>query len=261
MLRNGGHWKDLPKHFPSESTCRRRLHDWTESGLLCEVWSRLVRNPRLLPSLIQLLTSSQQLITNLHLGGTVITDKTLSRHDRRLDDLITQCHSSVRPERAKVPAQLHPVCVTAELIGQWKTVASCWTACSSRRQTARADYPDLAPSNGRQQRQSLVPCRPASARFPAPAATTGACGLQRGAALPPDRQAAPLASRPVEKCSWADAVSNRHRWPTHRPLCTQGSCASWKPKAPQPGSRRSAAANSRWPRPPAENPVTVNIVR
>ena len=42
MLRNGGPWKDLPKYFPSESTCRRRLHDWTESGLLCEVWSRLV---------------------------------------------------------------------------------------------------------------------------------------------------------------------------------------------------------------------------
>ena len=42
MLRNGGPWKDLPKYFPSESTCRRRLHRWTETGLLCEVWSRLV---------------------------------------------------------------------------------------------------------------------------------------------------------------------------------------------------------------------------
>lgn len=42
MLSNGGPWKDLPEHFPSESTCRRRLRDWTESGLLCEVWSRLV---------------------------------------------------------------------------------------------------------------------------------------------------------------------------------------------------------------------------
>lgn len=42
MLRNGGPWKDLPEYFPSESTCRRRLRDWTESGLLCEVWSRLV---------------------------------------------------------------------------------------------------------------------------------------------------------------------------------------------------------------------------
>lgn len=42
MLRNGGPWKDLPKHFASESTCRRRLRQWTESGVLCEVWSRLV---------------------------------------------------------------------------------------------------------------------------------------------------------------------------------------------------------------------------
>jgi transposase len=42
MLRNGGPWKDLPKCFPSESTCRRRLRAWTESGILTEVWSRLV---------------------------------------------------------------------------------------------------------------------------------------------------------------------------------------------------------------------------
>lgn len=42
MLRNGGPWKNLPKHFPSESTCRRRLKKWAESGILCEVWSRLV---------------------------------------------------------------------------------------------------------------------------------------------------------------------------------------------------------------------------
>lgn len=42
MLRNGGPWKDLPKTFPSESTCRRRLCEWTETGILTEVWSRLV---------------------------------------------------------------------------------------------------------------------------------------------------------------------------------------------------------------------------
>lgn len=42
MLRNGGPWKDLPKTFPSESTCRRRLREWTETGILTEVWSRLV---------------------------------------------------------------------------------------------------------------------------------------------------------------------------------------------------------------------------
>jgi transposase len=42
MLRNGGPWKDLPEYFPSEATCRRRLREWTESGILIEVWSRLV---------------------------------------------------------------------------------------------------------------------------------------------------------------------------------------------------------------------------
>lgn len=42
MLRNGGPWNNLPKCFPSESTCRRRLHEWTEAGMLSEVWSRLV---------------------------------------------------------------------------------------------------------------------------------------------------------------------------------------------------------------------------
>ncbi|HSG70170.1 MAG TPA: transposase [Planctomycetaceae bacterium] len=42
MLRTGGPWKYLPAEFPSESTCRRRLKDWTESGVLVEVWARLV---------------------------------------------------------------------------------------------------------------------------------------------------------------------------------------------------------------------------
>ncbi|MGC1272514.1 MAG: transposase [Planctomycetaceae bacterium] len=42
LLRNGGGWQDLPDASPSESTCRRRLIEWTESGRLVEVWSRLV---------------------------------------------------------------------------------------------------------------------------------------------------------------------------------------------------------------------------
>ena len=42
MLRNGGPWDNLPEDFPSESTCRRRLKEWTKLGILCEVWSRLV---------------------------------------------------------------------------------------------------------------------------------------------------------------------------------------------------------------------------
>ena len=42
LLRVGGRWEDLPDWAPSESTCRRRLAEWTERGLLCEVWGRLI---------------------------------------------------------------------------------------------------------------------------------------------------------------------------------------------------------------------------
>ena len=42
MLRNGGPGKDFPKSFPSESTCRRRLRKWAESGVLTQIWSQLI---------------------------------------------------------------------------------------------------------------------------------------------------------------------------------------------------------------------------
>lgn len=42
LLRVGGRWQDLPNWAPSESTCRRRLKEWTETGILTEVWSRLI---------------------------------------------------------------------------------------------------------------------------------------------------------------------------------------------------------------------------
>lgn len=42
LLRNGGRWQDLPKLGPSKSTLQRRLAAWTNSGILAEVWSRLV---------------------------------------------------------------------------------------------------------------------------------------------------------------------------------------------------------------------------
>jgi transposase len=43
MLRTGARWKDLPKRFPSPSTCWRRLRDWTEAGIWEQAWSRLLR--------------------------------------------------------------------------------------------------------------------------------------------------------------------------------------------------------------------------
>jgi transposase len=42
LLRIGGRWQDLPDWAPSESTCRRRLKAWAETGILAEVWARLI---------------------------------------------------------------------------------------------------------------------------------------------------------------------------------------------------------------------------
>lgn len=42
VLRSGARWKDLPKSFPSFSTCWRRFRDWTESGVFKVAWARLL---------------------------------------------------------------------------------------------------------------------------------------------------------------------------------------------------------------------------
>ena len=38
ILRSGARWKDLPDHYPSPSTCWRRLNDWEEQGIFVDVW-------------------------------------------------------------------------------------------------------------------------------------------------------------------------------------------------------------------------------
>ena len=43
ILRSGARWKDLPKQFPSATTCWRRHRDWTESCVWEKAWSRLTR--------------------------------------------------------------------------------------------------------------------------------------------------------------------------------------------------------------------------
>jgi transposase len=43
ILRSGARWKDLPKDFPSPTTCWRRLNEWTKSGVFQKVWARLLR--------------------------------------------------------------------------------------------------------------------------------------------------------------------------------------------------------------------------
>jgi transposase len=39
LLRSGARWKDLPREYPSASTCWRRLRDWEEQ----EVWETIWR--------------------------------------------------------------------------------------------------------------------------------------------------------------------------------------------------------------------------
>lgn len=43
MLHSGARWKDLPKYFPSPSTCWRRFQEWTEAGIWKQAWARLLR--------------------------------------------------------------------------------------------------------------------------------------------------------------------------------------------------------------------------
>jgi transposase len=38
VLRSGARWQDLPKAYPSSSTCWRRLRDWEEAGVWLEIW-------------------------------------------------------------------------------------------------------------------------------------------------------------------------------------------------------------------------------
>jgi transposase len=42
VLRSGARWKDLPMHFPSPSTCWRRLRDWAAWGIFQKAWARLL---------------------------------------------------------------------------------------------------------------------------------------------------------------------------------------------------------------------------
>ena len=43
ILRTGARWADMPKCFPSSSTCWRRHKAWTESGLWEKIHGRLLR--------------------------------------------------------------------------------------------------------------------------------------------------------------------------------------------------------------------------
>jgi transposase len=38
VLRSGARWRDLPKKYPSASTCWRRLRDWEEEDVWLTLW-------------------------------------------------------------------------------------------------------------------------------------------------------------------------------------------------------------------------------
>lgn len=38
VLRSGARWKDLPREYPSATTCWRRLRDWEEAGVWLSIW-------------------------------------------------------------------------------------------------------------------------------------------------------------------------------------------------------------------------------
>ena len=38
VLKTGARWRDLPKEYPSASTCWRRLRLWEEQGVWLKIW-------------------------------------------------------------------------------------------------------------------------------------------------------------------------------------------------------------------------------
>lgn len=38
VLRSGARWKDLPREYPSATTCWRRLREWEDAGVWLAIW-------------------------------------------------------------------------------------------------------------------------------------------------------------------------------------------------------------------------------
>ena len=73
FARAGCPWEHLPKNFPSWSTCRRRLLEWEEQGVLVGVYQHL----------LALLDEQGKLrLDETFLDGTFIPEKQRSRRVR-----------------------------------------------------------------------------------------------------------------------------------------------------------------------------------
>jgi len=42
LLRSGARWKDIPAEFPSGATCWQRFKSWEESGVLVDIWQKIL---------------------------------------------------------------------------------------------------------------------------------------------------------------------------------------------------------------------------
>jgi transposase len=42
VLKTGARWRDLPKKYPSPSTCWRRLQQWEKRGLWLKIWRQFL---------------------------------------------------------------------------------------------------------------------------------------------------------------------------------------------------------------------------
>ena len=42
VLKTGARWRDLPKEYPSASTCWRRLRQWEERGVWLKIWRQFL---------------------------------------------------------------------------------------------------------------------------------------------------------------------------------------------------------------------------
>lgn len=42
ILRSGARWQDLPREYPSPSTCWRRLKRWEEEGVWLKIWRKFL---------------------------------------------------------------------------------------------------------------------------------------------------------------------------------------------------------------------------
>ena len=42
VLKTGARWRDLPREYPSASTCWRRLQQWEEKGVWLKIWRQFL---------------------------------------------------------------------------------------------------------------------------------------------------------------------------------------------------------------------------